>query len=129
MPRHTPLIPIELDHPRHIRLDMQAIFQAERAMCLLWQKPVNILALFSETLTLNDMAILLHQGLLHEDPTLTLSDVQDLMTFDKLSAIMTAIFDAWNAATQSATADEGGDTQAGPLSFPGVPSGATPVLS
>jgi hypothetical protein len=129
MPRHTPLIPIDLDHRRHIRLDMQAIFQAELAMCALWNKQVNILALFSEPLTLNDLAILLHQGLLHEDPNLLITEVQDLMTFDRLSVIMTAIFEAWNAATQPATTDEGGDTQADPLSFPGVPSGATPVLS
>lgn len=131
-PRITPLIPLALDKPRHLRLTKVAIFEAERAMCRLWGKQVNILMIFSEggLLTLNDLSILLHQGLLHEDPTLTLAEVQEMMDFDRLPAIMTAVLDAWNAATQSADphAPAGGTTPDGPLSLsPGEPSGLSLV--
>jgi len=100
-PRLTPLIPIELDRPRHLRLEITDIFQAERDLCLFWQRPVNILNLFADasTLTLNDLAILVRRGLLHEDPLLTLEQVQQLMLFDRLPTIFTALFEAWNAAT------------------------------
>lgn len=126
-PRLTPLVPLTLDRPRTLRLDMRAIFQAERALCVLWGRQTNILNLFSDlgTLTLNDLAVLLHQALRHEDPTLTLEQTQDLMRFDQLPAIMTALFDAWNAATQPATPPEEGTVQDGPLASPGVSSGAT----
>jgi len=132
MPQLTPLVPITLDRNRALRLDMRAIFQAERAMCALWNRPVNILTLFGtmEAMTLNDLAVLLHQALLYDDPTLTLEQTQDLMRFDQLPAIMTALFEAWNLATRPATDERQEDDQDSPFSgFPGVPSGATPVLS
>lgn len=131
MPNLTPPIPIELDRLRHLRFDMRAIFQAERALCTLWGRQINILTLFSDlnSLTLNDLAILLHRGLLYDDPTLTLEQTQDLMTFDQLPAIMTALFEAWNAATQPAVPPAEDAASDGPLAFPGVSSGPTGVLS
>jgi hypothetical protein len=73
--------------------------------------------------------VLVWVGLQPEDPLLTLEQTQDLMTFDRLPQIFTALFEAWNAATQSAVPSEEASDEAGPLSFPGVNSGATPVLS
>src|SRR5262249_18373175 len=130
-PRLTPPIVLELDRPRTLRLTLGAIFQAEREMCRLWGRQQNILTIFSDvaSMTLNDLSILLWAALKHEDPLLTLEATQDLMTFDKLPAIMTAIFEAWNAATMPAVPPGEEDRQDGPLSFPGVGSGATPALS
>lgn len=130
-PRVTPLIPLTLDRNRALRFDMQSVFQAERDMCKLWGRQVNILTVFGDlgTLTLNDLAILLHRGLLYDDPTLTLEQTQELMTFDQLPTIMTALFEAWNIATQPAVPPEEDATSDGPLSSPGVNSGPTGVLS
>jgi len=130
-PRLTPPIVLTLDRERTLWLDLRAIFQAERDLCRLWGAPKNILTVLanSDGLTLNDLAVLLHRGLLEDDPGLTLEETQDLMTFDKLPAITTAIFAAWNAATMPAVPDTEEDRQNGPLQFPGVPSGATDVLS
>lgn len=130
MPKLTPPIPLQLDRLRQLRLDKRAIFQAEREMCRVWGKQVNILMIFSEgqMLTLNDLAVLLWQGLLDDDPGLSLADVQDLMDFDRLPSIMTAVLDAWNAATRSADPDAGGAAPDGPLSAsPGSTSGLSLV--
>jgi hypothetical protein len=130
-PRLTPLIPLDLDTRRHLRLEIGDIFLAEQDMCFLWRRQVNILTLFADTaqITLNDLAILLYRALRHEDRLLTLEQTRTFMTFDRLPAIMEAVFTAWNAATQSATPAPEEVPADGPLGFPGVPSGATPVLS
>ena len=128
-PRLTPPIPVDLDCERHLRLDARAIFQAERELCKLWGRQMNILTVISGgNLTLNDVSILLWQGLLHEDPSLTLAETQELMVFDKLPAIVTAVFEAWNAATQPVThtAQTNGDTSPFAPS-PGDPSGPSPA--
>jgi len=128
----TPGIALTLDRLRYVRLDKRAIFQAERDLCALWSKQVNILSLFADagTLTLNDLAVLLRRGLLADDPTLTLEQVQDLMDFDKLGAIFEALFAAWNAATMPATDEpQEASDEAGPLSFRGANSMPSPVLS
>jgi hypothetical protein len=130
-PRLTPLIPIDLDKRRHLRLELTDVFLAEYDMCQFWHRQVNILDLFTSEnrLTLNDLAILVRRGLLHEDPTLTLAQVQQMMTFDRYEQLLPAFFEAWNAATQSAVPPEKDSDTAGPPSFHGANSGATPVLS
>ena len=131
----VPLIPIVLDRERHLRMTNRALLQAERALCDFWGTKRNILAVLMDgsTLTLNDIAIVLHQGLLHEDPSLTLEQVQDLMTVDKVAACLDAITRAWNVATEPAepSPPTGGATSEDPLSLAssGHASGAMPVLS
>lgn len=125
-------IPIDLDKRRHLRFDNRALLRAEHALCELWNRKINLLQLLfaGDTITLNDIAILLWQALRHEDPTLTLEETQDLMALDKIGAITEAVFAAWNrhtaAAPGSARAQEGTD---GPLASTGEVSGATAGLS
>jgi hypothetical protein len=133
MPSVVPLIPLILDRERHLRMTNRALLHAERALCTFWGQKRNILAVLMDgsTLTLNDIAIVLHQGLLWEDPTLTLEDVQDLMTLDKVQACLEAITRAWNVATEPAEPQAGGATSDDPLPMgsPGHDSGRMPVLS
>lgn len=131
MPNLTAPVPLMLDRERWLRFDNRALFTVERELCRLWGRQVSLLTLFAnlDALTLNDVAVLLWQGLRQEDPTLTLEQTQDLMDFDKLPAILAAVLDAWNATTQPAVPLEEVEQQSGPLSFPGVNSGATPALS
>jgi hypothetical protein len=128
MPSIVPLIPIDLDRRRHLRLDNRALFQSEMELSRLWNRRINVLSVIMDgaNLTLNDLAVLLWQGLIYEDPTLTLAQVQDLMDFGKIPAIVDAIIQAWNAATEPAEpVATGGSQTDGPLPSTGDSSGPT----
>lgn len=104
MPSLVPFVPITLDRLRHIRLDNQALLLAEREISKLWDKRVNILQVFLDTPTLglNDVCIVLWAGLRHEDPQLTLLQVQDLVGLAEYVPVLQALYEAWNSATASA---------------------------
>jgi hypothetical protein len=129
----VPPVPIDLDRRRHLRLGKRAVFRAEKALCEFWGKRQNILTMLFDPagLTLNDIAILLWQGLLHEDPTLTLEQAQDMVTMANVSTIVTALYQSWNDATQDAGESTEGLNGTDPLAMPspGVSSGVTPVSS
>jgi hypothetical protein len=134
LPRITPLIPIDLDKRRYLRLDNKAKFRAEWELCQLWGERLNLFSVMSQDLmTLNDLSVLLWQGLLHEDPRLTLADVQAMMDLDSPDGLLTtikAITEAWNASspTPRPVAEEV-EREADPLTTPspGPPSGASPA--
>jgi hypothetical protein len=127
----VPLIPIMLDKPRHLRLDNRALFRCERELSTLWNCKTSLLTVFIDlaNLSLNDLAIMLWVGLLHEDPTLTLEQTQDLMELSKLPDILGAILKAWNAATLPAEIQTVGKGEDGPLALSGHNSGPTAALS
>lgn len=135
MPSIVPLIPIDLDRRRHLRLNNAAIFQAEIELSKLWGKKVSLFQTLgtSETLGFNDLSVVLWQALVHEDPRLTLAQTQEVMDLGKLPQIIEAILAAWNAATAPAvpeTAPNGeGTADPFPAGLPGTSSGATAVLS
>jgi hypothetical protein len=100
-----PLIPITLDKPRHLRMTNRAIFQSELELTKLWGRKINVFSILvnaDQTLTLNDIAVFLWQALLHEDPSLTLPEVQDMVDVTRMDVIFRAILQAWNAATAPA---------------------------
>lgn len=129
----VPPVPIDLDRRRHVKLGKRAIFRAEKALCQFWEKRLNILTvLFSaDGLTMNDVAILLWQGLLHEDPSLTLEQVQSFITLENLTRIVEAIYQAWNDASKpvDGVAEVHDDDRPLATVSPGIGSGLTPVLS
>jgi hypothetical protein len=117
MPSIIPNVPILLDRARTLRFDRRAVFTAERELAKLWQTPktfygamISVIQAVSESriegLNLNDIAVVLWQGLLYDDPMLTLEQVQDMLpTFDMAAMvpICAALLDAWNIAAQPAT--------------------------
>jgi hypothetical protein len=125
-------VPLQLDRLRHLRLTNRAILRAERELSTLWGKRCSLFEILSESLGVNDLSVILWQGLLHEDPRLTLEYVQEhLMDMRRLSAIMIAVLDAWNAATAPAAppdVPQNGEAPVGPFATtsPGSPSGALP---
>jgi hypothetical protein len=135
MPSLVPLIPITLDRPRQLRLDNRAIFQAERELSRLWEKRCSLFNVLANDLGLNDLSVILWQALLHEDPRLTLADVQnELMDMAKLPEIIDAVLQAWNAATTPAITGasangEVGETDPLPTGSPGTTFGPMPALS
>ena len=134
MPSLTTAVPIDLDRRRYLRLDNRAMFQCEVELSRLWNKKISLFHLLADTdaLGLNDLSVLLWMGLVHEDPTLTLVQTQELMDFAQLPLLITAILQAWNNATMPAVsspaAGEGGDDPLAVLS-PGPHSGHSLALS
>jgi hypothetical protein len=123
-------VTLDVDRPRHLRLEIGDVLRAEREMCRVWGKQVNILTIFADTLTLTDLSILLWASLTWEDPLLTLEQAQRFCTLDTLGAIMGAVMEAWTRGMQPAQpAHAEGDASPFPSPFPGGVSGATRVLS
>lgn len=127
MPSLVPLIPITLDKPRALRLDNQALLLAERELSKLWERKLNILQVLldAETLGLNDLCVLLWAGLRHEDPDLSLAQVQEAVSIQDYIPLLQALFSAWNSAT--APADGAPEGTPVPLA-PASPGSATGVL-
>lgn len=130
-PSIVPLVSIDLDRRRSIRLDMAAILRSERELCALWGKKQNILTILfdSDSLTINDIVVILWQGLLHEDPALTLEQVQNMVNMTNLAQVTESIFDAWSRATAPVEGSAPQESANGPLALgsTGVPSGVTPA--
>jgi hypothetical protein len=123
-------VTLTLDRPRRLRLEIGDVLRAEREICRVWQEPRNILSVFTSTVTLTDLTILLWAALLPEEPSLTLEQVQRLCVIDRLGDIMAAVVEAWNRGMQSAQPPNGaGAASPFPTAYPGSGSGATPVLS
>jgi hypothetical protein len=131
----VPSFPIDLDKRRHVRLRNRAIFRAEIELSKLWGRKVSLFQTLgnSETLGFNDLSVILWQGLLHEDPRLTLEQTQDIMDLGQLPTIIDVILQAWNAATAPAVPESmsNGEAPADPFpaGLPGTPSGPMAVLS
>jgi hypothetical protein len=125
-------VPIHLDRLRHVRLENKALRRAELVLSELRKRDVSILRVMfnPEGIGLNDALVLLWCGLTDEDPTLTLEQVEELVTGDKILPSLEAIYAAWNRHTASAQpATEEAPT--GPLASasPGTDSGASPALT
>lgn len=94
-----PSVLIELDRPRNLRMDTNALVKVEELL----GKPLTVL---DETATgIKELRILLFAGLWHEDKTLTLDMTGDLMD-GKTTYVSQKIEEAINLAF----AGNGGDT-------------------
>ncbi len=93
--------PIKLDKVRNFRYGMKAISLIEKQL----KKPISKIDL--ENLTMEDAAVMIWAGLVHEDKDLTVDKVMDLV--DEYSDI-TTVLQAMNEAFQSAF---GGDKRKG----------------
>ena len=129
----VPLILVHLDKPRHLRLDISALCNAERDLSDFWGKKTSVYSvLLDMPMGINDLSILVLHGLRHEDPTLSLPEVRGMLNHTTIAEVMQAVTDAWTKATQAAepaTAPE--DTPGDPSSMfsTGASSGPTGGLS
>lgn len=75
--RAVKTIPIHLDKPRHILLDLRAIYKTELALAKVYgEKRVSLPKIFKAgDLSMTELLHLLWMGLLHEEPNLTLDQV------------------------------------------------------
>lgn len=113
MPSVVPLIEIILDRTRHLRLDRRAIFTSELELTRFWGVQTTFYSVMLDLmntisagqlggLSVNTLAILVWQGLLHESPELTLEATQDLLPTQDIVAMFALagrLLEAWNVAT------------------------------
>ena len=128
--RAVKMIPIQLDKPRQLLLDMRAIYKVELALAALYEeKRVSLPKILRQgDLSMTELLHLMWAGLLHEEPTLTLDRVAQL-----IATVPTKQIDLWlgEALREQAGLEE--RTEADPTratpSGTGSGSGATAVLS
>jgi hypothetical protein len=127
----VPLVPIILDKPRHLRLDISALCNAERDLSEFWGKKTSVYAvLLDMPMGINDLSILVLHGLRHEDPTLSLPEVRGMLNHSSIPVIFQAVTDAWTKATQSAEPLPAGvpvPVDPPSVTLTGVTSGPTPA--
>jgi hypothetical protein len=139
-PRIIEPVPVLLDRERHLLFDRRAVRQSEIALSQHWGKErtffsamVHLVQTLADgdvaALSITDISVLLWQGLLAEDPTVTYAEVEaalPYMTPGDLVPIAIALMQAWQAASPPAPSDptpHGGGTDPDPLAA----STGTPV--
>ena len=128
----VPLVPLALDKPRHLRLDIAALCNAERDLSDFWGKDLSVYAALLEVpIRVNDLCIIVLHGLRHEDPTLSLPEVRGMLNHSTIPVVFQAVTDAWTKATQAAepggTAEEAAVSDPLSTSLTGASSGRTDV--
>lgn len=107
--RAVKLIPIELDKPRHLLLNMRAICTVERELAKVYgEKRLSLPKLFKTgDLSMTELLHLLWMGLQHEEPTLTLDQVMAMASGVPSRTIDLALGEALREqAGMKETADE-----------------------
>ncbi len=113
MPRIIELIPVVLDKPRNLLFDRRAVKQIERTLTAIWGHEYTFyqaLRLCAEVLQDNDLSklsyinvsVMLWQGAVHEEPTLTLETVEEALPYldpSLLIPYLGPILQAWQAAS------------------------------
>jgi hypothetical protein len=127
--RAVKLIPIQLDKPRHLLLNMCAIYKCELALAKTYgEKRVSLPKIFKGgDLSMTELLHLLWMGLLHEDPNLTLDQVAAMASGVPSRTIDLALGEALREQAGLKEAADAGPTAATPPSGTGSDSGATDV--
>jgi hypothetical protein len=119
-PSIVPLIPVQLDRPRHLLFRKRDVRQAEVVFEQELGKPRTFFTALMQlmevlrsgdptALSTNNITVLYWLGLRHEDPTLTLDDVEDLLPLNTpgaLIALVVKLFEAWQAQSPPAPPEE-----------------------
>jgi len=113
MPSIIPLVDVTLDKPRHLLFTRAAVKNIELALTRIWGRDYTFFEAvrrLSEMLLDNDLsklsyiniAVLLHQGCLHEDPALTLTQVEESLPYADPTGLIPyvgLILQAWSHAS------------------------------
>lgn len=110
---------------RHLRFNLRAIHQAERALRAEYGRKVTMEGLFAEAeaLSYSDIATLLWAGLLHEQPHLTLDQFLGQLLPRDLIAMTEPLMAAWTEA-HGVTEEPAAKTPADPPQSPALLTGA-----
>jgi hypothetical protein len=88
-----PLVPITLDKPRHLCLDIPALERAEEALIALSGKDLSIFEVLSSSqlMRLRNLRYIVWAALLYEDPGLAPSDVGPWLHMGNLAEVVEAL--------------------------------------
>ncbi len=100
-PSPIPDVEIELDKPRRLRFDFNALRLAEKKMSEEWGKKTSVTSVLNEDITVTDLTILVWAALKHEDKTLTLDQVGAMLHPSRLAYIGEKIRDAFGIQVTS----------------------------
>jgi len=107
--------PIKLDKVRHIKFTI-------KGLKLIAKKSGSVVKAFKDMQLMNKefdiegmdhLVLLLHAGLIHEDPTLTIENVENLLTMNNMTMIFTSIMKAFNGSTTEPAEDGGSENAEG----------------
>jgi hypothetical protein len=141
-PSIVPLIPVQLDRLRHLLFRKRDVRHAEVVFEQELGKPRTFFTALTQlmevlrsgdptALSTNNITVLYWLGLRHEDPTLTLDDVEDLLPLNapgELIALVVKLFQAWQAQSPSTPAETGEvPTETTPLPSTGPAIGPLPA--
>jgi hypothetical protein len=119
MPSIVALVPVELDKPRQLLFTRAAVKNIELALTRIWGRDYTffegvrrlsemLLDIDLSKLSFINIAVMLHQGCLHEDPALTLAEVEEALPYaDPTGLIPYAglILQAWRNASPQVVVD------------------------
>lgn len=105
MGKLAPVVEIDLDRPRHLRLDLNAMVEYERATGKSMGDP-------GLGATMTDMRCLLWVCLLADDPTLTVEQVGAMIHAGNITEVNAALSGLMRASFPEGTADANADPKA-----------------
>ena len=109
-----PVVSIMLDKERHLKFGLKALKAIEGAT-----KKNTLSGEFWGRPSAHDFSALLWAGLLHEEPSLTIEQTDDLVdNYSSIGAISESIAEAWGAAMPEPEEDKGADKES-PLASTG----------
>ena len=125
-------VQVELDKLRHLRFTMGALRRAQKRIQEIRGEKISIFQLLSpqnqEKLGPDEIVVMFHQGLRHEDANLTEEQVEDMIDVRQLDALADKLAEALGGEKDGK--GKGGGAATGPLSSsPGVNSGPSGASS
>jgi hypothetical protein len=142
----VPPVPIQLDRPRLLRFDRAAVKRCERELEATWGRDMTFYSALQDLallltegnlgrLRFSVIAILLHGGLVQEDPALTLAQVEEALPYNDPAGLLpyvNSIMEAWFVASPRPEASAGAANEVPAAADPldgstGVPSGPMSV--
>ncbi|KHO62672.1 hypothetical protein THYS13_07350 [Thermoanaerobacter sp. YS13] len=97
----TKLIPIQLDKERHLKFDLNAFAELEEIY-----RDINIAFEAMQKGSIKAIRAMLWAGLVHEDKTLTLEKVGEMVHLGNINEVMNAITQAISEAMPKVDEDE-----------------------
>ena len=125
-------VEVVLDKKRHLRFTMGALRRSQKRIQEIRGETISIFQLLSpqnqEKLGPDEIVVLFHQGLRHEDAELTEEQVEDMIDVRQLDALAEKLAEALGGEKDAK--EKGGGAATGPLSSsPGATSGPSGASS
>jgi hypothetical protein len=118
MNKVNPIMKIDLDKPRSIKFDLNAMVYLEETTGKSLQEIYN-----GQAPSMSSLRAILWACLIHEDPALTLEQVGSLVSMENMAEVSAKIAEALNAALPEGKGDTESDPLGGQTGSASGPSG------